>query len=198
VSGLRQPSDRSPPSELRRAAGTDHDAHWVALGYVAGTHGLRGDIRIKQHNPDSELLFELEQVALRAHGQLTTYELASVRNAQKGLLVHLLGVDSIEAAEKLRGAELCVPRSALPELAPGEFYHVDLEGLAVCDAAGQQVGVVERVCDYPASRVVRVRGPQGVWEVPMIDPYLLKVDVPGAKIVVDRLEDIEPERDAKP
>ena len=189
-------SDRQQPSDSasQSATGSDDGVRWIVLGYVAGTHGLRGDVRIKQHNEASELLFELAEVALRRDGELGVYELQSVRNAGKGLLVHFAGVDSVEAANELRACEVCVPRSALPELEPGEFYHVDLEGLVAYDPAGAQIGVVERVCEYPASQVVRVRGERGVWEVPMIDPYLLSVDVAGGRIVVDRLEDLDLEQ----
>jgi 16S rRNA processing protein RimM len=192
VSGRREQSDRRPLA----AAGSAEDVRWVELGYIAGTHGLRGDLRVKQHNPDSELLFELEEVGLRHAGVVRMHEVASVRGAGKGLLLHLAGVDSIEAAEALRGAELCIPRAALPPLPPGEFYHVDLEGLAALRVDGTQLGVVERVCDYPASQVVRIQGPEGVWEVPMVEPYLVSVDVEAGEVVVDRLEDLELERNA--
>ena len=184
MSDRRNASDRAASDAVR----------FVRLGYVAGTHGLRGDVRVKQHNEASELLFDLAEVVLRRDADLAVYELASVRGAGKGLLVHFVGVDSIEAADDLRGAELCVARSGLPELEAGEYYHVDLEGLAAYDSSGVQVGVVERVCEYPASRVLRVRGEHGVWEVPMIEPYLLSVDVQGGRIVVDRLEDLDIER----
>ena len=193
MAGRQKGSDRHPPAGVSPdPSGTSQ--RWIVLGYVAGTHGLHGDVRVKQHNADSDLLFDLTEVSLRRDDRLQCYEVQSVRAANKGLLVHLVGVDSIEAADALRGAEICVPRSALPELAPGEFYHVDLEGLPAFDAHGNRVGVVERVCDYPASQVVRVRGVDGVWEVPMIDPYLHSVDVAGGKIVVDRLEDLDLER----
>ena len=199
MSGRRQQPDRP-----QLAAADPQRERWVSLGYIAGTHGLRGDLRVKQHNLDSDLLFELAEVTLRQPSRVRTsitdateraYEVASVRGTGKGLLLHLVGVDSIEAAESLRGFELCVPRSALPALAPGEFYHVDLEGLPALDPRGSAVGVVERVCDYPAAQVVRIRGPEGVWEVPMIEPYLVSVDVAAGKIVVDRLEELELERD---
>jgi 16S rRNA processing protein RimM len=189
VSGQRQQPDRPPLV----AAGKPE--RWVSLGYVAGTHGLRGDLRVKQHNLDSELLFELAEVALRKDQEIRSYELAGVRNANKALLVSLVGVASIEAAEALRGYELCVPRSALPALEPGEFYHVDLEGLPALTPNGSQAGIVERVCDYPAAQVVRVRGVEGVREVPMREPYLVSVDLEAGQIVVDHLEELELERD---
>jgi 16S rRNA processing protein RimM len=183
----------SAPSSLRKAA-TKPDVRWIPLGAVTGAHGLRGTLKIKQFNSDSQLLFELQEIALRLQGELHFHRLTSVREANKGLLLDLEAVGSVEAAEALRGAELCVPRELLPELAEGEFYFVDLEGLSVFTEDGAQIGVVERVQEYPASEVLRVQTDAGVYEVPMREPYLVEVDVAAGRVVVSELGDLEPER----
>lgn len=171
------------------------DVRWIALGVVTGTHGLRGGLKVKQHNSDSELLFDQPEIALRIGGELRAYALREVRATGKGLLVQLAEVRSIEQAAQLRGAELCLPRQCLPALEPGEFYHVDLEGLPVVTPAGERVGVAERVQEYPAAAVLRVRGAEGVWEVPLREPYLVEVDLAQGRVVVDSLTDLELERD---
>jgi 16S rRNA processing protein RimM len=196
VSGPGRELDAPPPAAAeepppRSAAEEQTTTRWVALGVVMGTHGLRGDLRVKQHNQDSELLFELDEVALSQAGRRRTYAITNVRPGGKGLLMRLAGIDTLEAAEPLRGAELCVPRSALPALEEGEFYFVDLEGLAVETPDGSVVGRVENVREYPAADVLRVRAAAGLWEVPMREPYLVSVDVAGGRVVVDQLEDLE-------
>jgi 16S rRNA processing protein RimM len=177
------------------AAAAEAGVRWVPLAVIMGTHGLRGDVRVKQHNPDSELLFDAREVALRIEGGLQVYALSGVRAAGRGLLVHLSGVDTLEQAQKLRGAELCLPRGALPPLEPGEFYFIDLPGLRVFDRERQPIGVVERVAEYPASNVLCVRSDQGMREVPMFEPYLVSVDVAAGEVVVDQLADLELLRD---
>lgn len=183
----------SATSTLRKAA-AEPDVRWIPLGAVTGAHGLRGTLRVKQFNDDSELLFELQEIALRVQGELQFHSVSSVRQASKGLLLDLDAVGSVEAAEALRGAELCVPRALLPELPEGEFYFVDLEGLPVFGVDGVQLGVVERVQEYPASEVLRVQSDAGVYEVPMREPYLVEVDIAARRIVVAELDDLEPER----
>jgi 16S rRNA processing protein RimM len=183
----------SATSPLRKAAAKP-DVRWIGLGAVTGTHGLRGTLRVKQWNSDSELLFDLKEIALRAQGELQFHRLIGVREANKGLLVDLEAVRSVEAAEALRGFELCVPRELLPELPEGEFYFVDLEGLPVFTHDGAQVGVVEQVLEYPAAQVLCVHGDAGVYEVPMREPYLVEVDLVARRIVVAELTDLEPER----
>jgi 16S rRNA processing protein RimM len=177
-----------------RTAAAKPDVRWIPLGAVTGAHGLRGTLRVKQFNADSELLLELQEIALRVQGELQFHRLSSAREVNKGLLIDLEAVGSVEAAEALRGAELCVPRELLPELGEGEFYFVDLEGLPVFSTDGAQVGVVERVQEYPASEVLRVQSDVGVYEVPMREPYLVEVDVEARRVVVAELDDLEPER----
>lgn len=183
----------SAPSPLRKAA-EKPDVRWIPLGAVTGSHGLRGALRVKQFNADSQLLFELEEIALRVQGALQFHRLSSVREASKGLLIELDAVRSVEGADALRGAELCLPRELLPQLPEGEFYFVDLEGLPVFSSDGRQIGVVERVQEYPASEVLRVLCDVGVYEVPMREPYLVEIDVATGRVVVAELDDLEPER----
>jgi 16S rRNA processing protein RimM len=183
----------SAPISLRKAAAKP-DVRWIPLGAVAGVHGLRGTLKIKQFNSDSQLLFELQEIALRLNGELHFHSLTAVREANKGLLLDLDAVRSIEAAEALRGAELCVPRELMPELPEGEFYFVDLEGLSVFTEDGAQIGVVERVQEYPASEVLRVQTAAGIYEIPMREPYLVEVDVAARRVVVGELGDLELER----
>jgi 16S rRNA processing protein RimM len=194
----RRTGSRGPGRKPGRApappATSTANERWIALGIVMGTHGVRGELRVKLHNPESELLFDLDALQLRAAGVLREYAVEQVRAGGKGVLLRLGGVDTIERAQALRGAEVCVARSQLPALPDGEFYHCDLEGLMLVDASGATQGKVERVHDYPAASVLRVRTDRGVLEVPMREPYLVRIDLAAGYVVADQLEDLEPER----
>lgn len=63
------------------------------------------------------------------------------------------------AAEALRGTELTVPRSALPPLEPGEYYHADLLGLPVVSLEGEALGQVVAIDDFGAGDVIEVERP---------------------------------------
>jgi 16S rRNA processing protein RimM len=167
---------------------------WIVLGQVMGTHGVRGDLRVKVHNPESELLFGLKEVALQLAGKLSAHRVRSAKPVDKGWLVHLDGVDSVEAARQLHRAEVCVPRSALPEPEEGEFYISDLEGLMAVKPDGSEVGRVLGVLEYPAADVLHIQVPTGTLEVPLAEPYLVSVDLDAGHVVVDELDDLEIEK----
>ncbi len=163
----------------------------VALAVVVRPHGLGGDIRVRLFNPDSDLLLHARDVLLRHGDEVRDTRLEHVRRHQRDVaIVRVQGLDSRNQAEALRGAELCVPRSALPELQPGEYYHRDLAGLAAVLPDGACLGEVERVLAYPAADVLVVRSEKGKLEVPMFDPYLLQIDLEAGQVVVDCVEDL--------
>ena len=70
------------------------------------------------------------------------------------------------AAEALRGTELSVPRSALPPLGEGEYYHVDLLGLPAVSDAGEVLGKVVAIDDFGAGDVIEIERPAAEGEKP--------------------------------
>src|SRR5580698_1587005 len=125
---------------------------YVAVAEVARPHGVRGELRLKVYNPDSDLLTRRAGAAVRLRlpdGSERDVAVLHAREANKALLVRLAGVDDRDAAEALRGAEVCVPRDAFPPLAEGEFYACDLEGARAVLRSGEEVGRVTGLVSYP-------------------------------------------------
>ena len=65
------------------------------------------------------------------------------------------------AAERLRGTELTVPRSALPPLEDGEYYHADLLGLPCVTTNGDALGTVVAIDNFGAGDVIEIERPDG-------------------------------------
>lgn len=84
----------------------------------------------------------------------------------------------------LVGSIIEVPRSALPNTAPGEHYRVDLIGFRVVNLEGVELGVIERFEDMPASAVMVVRGEQEHW-LPVTRQHLKAIDSSARCVQVD-------------
>lgn len=171
----------------------------MLLGAVASPHGVRGLVKIKPFTQRPE--------DLTAYGPLTDESgqrrLAVTLKGRSGdlLLAAVAGVDSREAAERLKGTRLYVPRSALPPPAAGEYYLSDLEGLAAIDAEGKAIGRVERVLDYGAGTVLEIRRPDGgELLLPFADQYVPTVDLAAGTLTVVEPDEVEapPEEEAPP
>ena len=124
----------------------------VTLAVVIGAHGVTGEVRLKVFAED-----------LSAHrsfngGALT---LKSVRHGNNGAIARFAEIPDRTAAEKLRGTELAVPRTALPPLGEGEYYHADLIGLAAVSEAGEAIGTVAAIENFGAGDVIEIAKPDG-------------------------------------
>ena len=124
----------------------------VTLAVVVGAHGVTGEVRLKVFAED-----------LSAHrsfngGALT---LKSLRDGPNGAIARFAEIADRNAAEALRGTELAVPRSTLPPLGEGEYYHVDLIGLAAVSDAGDALGTVVQVDNFGAGDVLEIERPDG-------------------------------------
>jgi 16S rRNA processing protein RimM len=132
---------------------------WVCVAAVATAHGVRGALKLR--------CFTERPEDVAAYGPLydsrgnRLFDLSIVGPAKGGVIVKAAGVGDREAAEALRGTELFVPRSALPEPDDDEFYYNDLEGLDVVDADGARIGVVKRVFNHGAGDLIEVESDQG-------------------------------------
>jgi len=127
----------------------------VTLAAIAGAHGVRGEVRLKLFGEGAESLraFSHFEVGDR---RLT---LKSVRPANQSAVATFAEITTREGAEALRGTLLTVPRSALPPLGEGEYYHHDLIGLAVVATTGSAVGVVVAVENFGAGDILEIERP---------------------------------------
>ncbi len=166
----------------RDAGGPDSDDR-VCVGAVTGARGLKGEVRIKSFTAAPE--------DVAAYGPVTDksgkrrFVLRVTGRVKGALIARLDGVDDRDAAEALKGTELYVPRSALPEPDAGTWYHADLVGLRVESADGATLGTVKAVHNFGAGDVLEVTGRalSGVM-LPFTDAVVKAVDLGGGRIAV--------------
>ena len=87
------------------------------------------------------------------------------------------GVDSIDAAETLRGRELLIEEDALDPLPPGSYYHHQLRGLRVQDGAGRELGRVGGVLETGAVPVLQIESAGHELLLPLAEAFVTAVDV---------------------
>lgn len=126
------------------------------LAAVAGAHGVTGEVRLKLFGEGAQALSRYTSFN---GGALT---LKTVRDDGKGgAVARFAEVSGRAAAEALRGTQLTVPRSALPPLAEGEYYHADLLGLSAVSDTGEAIGTVVAVENFGAGDILEIERPDG-------------------------------------
>lgn len=135
----------------------------VTLAAIIGAHGVAGEVRLK--------LFGEGAGALKRYRAFNDSALTvtSMRDDGKGgAIARFAEVTDRTAAEKLRGTALTVPRSSLPPLAEGEYYHADLLGLPAVSTEGEALGECVGVENFGAGDVIEIRKADGkTFMVPM-------------------------------
>lgn len=128
----------------------------VTLAAIAGAHGVTGEVRLKLFGEGVESLKRF-----RAFND-SALTLSKLRDDGKGgAIARFAEVNDRNAAEALRGTLLTVPRSALPPLGEGEYYHADLIGLAAVSTDGADLGEVIAVENFGAGDVIEIERPTG-------------------------------------
>lgn len=159
--------------------------HPVLIGVIGACQGIRGEVRIKPYTEDP--------MALADYGVLHTadgrrFEVLDLRFAKTVVVVRFRGINDRNAAEALKGLELFIDRSSLPDdqLEEGEFFHADLEGLEARDCDGQLWGTVSGVYDFGGGDLLELRAGGGK---PVVIPFTLaavpEIDLEAGRILVD-------------
>jgi 16S rRNA processing protein RimM len=128
----------------------------VTLAAIIGAHGVAGEVRLKLFG---EGVAALRRFRAFNDSALTLEKLKD--DGKGGAIARFAEVADRTAAERLRGTALTVPRSALPPLGEGEYYHADLLGLPVVSTAGEALGTCVTVENYGAGDVLEIERPDG-------------------------------------
>ncbi len=152
----------------------------VVLGRLAKPHGVKGDIRVDYYADSADLLNK--PLMLRA-GRFAPRPIR-VRDWhlwKDQLILGIEGCNDRSAAEQLRGQELLIDASFLPEPEEDEPYLRDLIGLSVRLEDGTTVGELEDV-DFPAGQemwVIRAPEESGGYEIlfPAVPEFVRDIDL---------------------
>jgi len=128
----------------------------VTLAAIVGAHGVGGEVRLKLFG---EGVDSLRRFRAFNDSALTLKKLRD--DGKGGAIASFAEVPDRTAAEKLRGTALTVPRSALPPLEEGEYYHADLIGLPAVSTEGEALGTCIAVDNFGAGDVLEIRRPDG-------------------------------------
>jgi 16S rRNA processing protein RimM len=171
---------------------------WVPLAEIARAHGVRGEVRLRPFNRDSDLLLRLEEVLVRcADGTEREMDVEWARPAHDAVLMKLSSVTDRDGAAELRGALVCARRGRFPPLGEGEFYACDVEGAHVIverpQESAREVGHVRALQRGPGADVLVVDPRDGgpPWQVPLVGQFVRKVDVLLGVVTLVTLDGVE-------
>ena len=141
---------------------------YIEAGEIVTTHGIRGEVKVLCWLDDPEMLCEFDRC--RIDGKEVVME--QVRVQKTCNLVKLKGIDTMDAAQLLRGKTIELYREDIDDEV---IFAAELVGMEVqCD--GKTVGKVREVLDYPGNKVYVVKG-EKEYMIPAVSAFVLGMDM---------------------
>jgi 16S rRNA processing protein RimM len=130
----------------------------IVMGRICAPYGVKGWIKILPYTtePDQLVQFPVWWLGKEPGATWERKAVAEVKCAGRSLTASLEGVADREAASRLKGMHIALPRSALPAPEAGEYYLFDLLGLAVVNRQDESLGIVAGFLETGANLVLRV------------------------------------------
>lgn len=169
------------PSRRTHCAVHAEGPHRVCVGVITGPQGVQGAVRIKSFTEVPEDIARYGPVENEAGDR--RFELRACGTAKGVVIARISGIENRDQAESLRGLHLYLPRSALPQTEPEEYYHADLIGLEAVLEDGTPVGRVHAIHDFGAGDTLELARPGAP---PVMVPFTRAV-VPYVELAQGRM-----------
>ena len=152
---------------------------FIEAGEIVTTHGVKGEMKVLPWVDGPEILCEFDRC--RISGK--EYTIESCRIQKSCNLVKLSGIDTVEAAQAMRGKTLELYREDIDDEV---IFAAELMGVEVfCE--GKKLGVITDVLDYPGNSVYVVKG-QYEYMIPAVKQFILSTDLEKNEMQVSIIE----------
>ncbi len=160
---------------------------YFEIGKIAGTHGIKGTLRIFPITEDPSRFELLKEMIVEIRGKRETFHIEKIAYHKKFVLVTVKEIKDINVAELYKGGSIWIPEEDALPLAENEYYMRDLYGLTV--VTEEELGELVDIYETGANDVYAVKK-EGEKEllIPAIKQCILQVDIPNQKMVVKLLE----------
>ena len=163
--------------------------HCFEIGKVAGTHGIKGTLRVFPTTDDPSRFELLKEFIIENKGKQQIFHIEKIAYHKKFVLVTVKELDNINQAELYKGATIWIPQQQALPLEENEYYMRDLYGLKVVTEDGEELGELAYIYQTGANDVYAVRK-QGEKDllIPAIKQCILSIDISKGKMIVKLLE----------
>jgi 16S rRNA processing protein RimM len=165
----------------------------IVVAVLGRPRGNRGELTATSLSSRPERFAALTSVILHggdANFVQRPFAVEKVWDHNGTLIFKFGGVDSINDAEKLRGADVCIPKQERVELEEGEYFHSDLVGCELRDRlTGRLIGKVTGWEEFGGPALLEIDN--GRMLVPFVNAICPEIDLEARVIRTDLPEGLE-------
>ena len=159
---------------------------FIEAGEIVTTHGVKGEVKVMPWVDGPEILCEFDRCRIAGK----EYEIVSCRIQKSCNLVKLSGVDTMEAAQAMRGKVIELYREDIDDEV---IFAAELIGVEVY-ADGALLGKITDVLDYPGNSVYVVTGDHE-YMIPAVKEFVLSTDLDSNTMQVKIIEGMRSDED---
>lgn len=152
---------------------------FIKAGEIVTTHGVRGEMKVLPWLDSAEDLCEFDRCRIDG----VEYIVEQCRVQKNCNLLKLTGIETMEAAQAMRGKVVELYRE---DIDSDIIFADELIGVDVY-AAGEKIGQITDVLDYPGNKVYVVRG-SFEYMIPAVRQFVLSTDLDANTMHVTLIE----------
>lgn len=165
---------------------------FIEVGQIVNTHGVHGEVKVQPWDMTAEFFCGLKTFYLDG----VPFRPLSKRVQNHMVIMKLPELDDMDEAAKLKTKVLSIRRSEVT-LKRGEYFDAELVGMTVHEQfIHRYVGIVDEVMTYPAHKLLKVKGPEHTYLIPLVqDVFIVNIDEGRREISVHMIEGLETNED---
>lgn len=156
----------------------------IKVGKIINTHGVRGELKIQRTGKED---FNRDIIYYIGKEKIPV-EIEKSRYHKDIIIIKIKNFDNINDVLNFKSKDVFISKDDLKDLEENEYYVNDLIGLNVYNQDGILIGKLKEVLEYSANDVYVVSGENKEYLVPVVDEFILDIDINNKSIKVKLIE----------
>ena len=159
------------------------------VGQIMGTHGIKGELKVKQLTDFEERFDVGNSVYIKNEQKVIQLKINGSRQTNKGWLLHFENYDSINDVQFLQGKELYITEEEQTELEEHAYYYHEIIGCKVETVEGEHIGHIDSILAPGANDVWVVKNQhKEEYLIPYIEDVVIEVNINKKLVKIKLLE----------
>lgn len=124
----------------------------IEIGFIVKPHGLKGELKLKLHSPESNLILNIDKIYVGNQ----IFKIDYSKKVSNGFLLKFVSKNTRNSIEDLIGKKLFVNKGIIPEAPSGENYYFELIGSKVV-YNNVEIGTLIEIVETKANNIYVVK-----------------------------------------
>lgn len=129
----------------------------IKIATLKKPYGIKGWLWVFSHMDNHADIFDLHHWQMKTATGFKPLTVTNWRKQGSGLVASFKEIADRNVAETMNGVSIWVDKHNLPDLAEGEYYWSDLEGLTVINEQGENLGIIAKMFETGAHEMMDVK-----------------------------------------